>query len=105
LSTTSCWSAEGFPAAVGAEGWLLGIGGRMPAELRHGQWLDLSLAIIGSDHTKSPTTIQLPAERLEARPKTVTPQTSRFEREALPPREVARTVLRTASQSGSGSVS
>ena len=94
-----------LPGSRRREGWLLGIGGRMPAELRHGQWLDLSLAIIGSDHTKYPTTIQLPAERLEARPKTVTPQTSRFEREALPPREVARTVLRTASQSGSGSVS
>lgn len=76
----------------------------MPDELCHGQWLDLSLAIIGSDHTKYATTIRLPAERLE-RPKTVTPQTSHFEREALPRREVARTALRTASQSGSGSAS
>jgi hypothetical protein len=92
-----------LPGKRRLEGWLLGIGGRMPAELRRGQWLDLSFAIIGSDHTEYATTIQLWTERLEARPKTVTPRTSLFEQEALPPREVTRTAVRTASQSGPGS--
>jgi hypothetical protein len=90
-----------LPSRRRLEGWLLGIGGRMPAELHHGHWLDLSLAIIGFDQTKYATTIQLWAERLEARPKTVTPQTSLLEREVLPPREVVPTALRAASQSGS----
>lgn len=77
------------------EGWLLGVGGRMPAALCHGQWLDFSLAIIGSDQEYA-TTIRLWTDRLDPRPKIVTPRTSLFEHGALPQREVARTAVRTA---------
>lgn len=34
------------------EGWLLGVGGLMPSNLHHGQCLDLSLAVVASDHTE-----------------------------------------------------
>jgi hypothetical protein len=61
-----------LPGGRRLEGWILGIGGRMPAELYHGKWLDLSLTIIGSDHREYATTIQLWTERLEARAKAVT---------------------------------
>jgi len=85
-----------LPGRCQVQGWLLGIGRRMPAELRHGQWLDLSLVLIGSDHREYPSTIRLWTERLDPRPKMVTPRTSLFEQDALPPREVARTAVRTA---------
>lgn len=85
-----------LPGRCELEGFLLGIGGRMPAELRHGQWLDLSLVLIGSDHREYPSTIRLWTERLDPRPKMVTPRTSLFEQDALPPREVARPAVRRA---------
>ena len=51
------------------EGWLLASGWRMPAELRHGQLVDVTLAIIGSDHTEYTQNIRLWTERRETRPK------------------------------------
>jgi hypothetical protein len=45
-------------------GWLLATGGPMPTHLRHGQWLDASLAIIGSDHTEYTQRLHLWTERL-----------------------------------------
>ncbi len=85
-----------LPGGCQVKGWLLGIGGGMPAELRHGQWLDLSLTLIGSDHREYATTIRLWTDRLDPRPKTVTPRTSLFEQYAPPPREITRTAVRTA---------
>lgn len=59
------------------EGWLLAVGGRMPAALRHGQWLEVSLTIIGSDHTPYTQNIDLLTERLETRrPKSVEKRTN-----------------------------
>jgi hypothetical protein len=60
-----------LPGKRRLEGLLLGIGGLMPAGLRHGQWLDMHLTIIGSDHTEYATTIRLWTERLPARAKIV----------------------------------
>ncbi|SRR5712692_2784510 len=60
------------------EGWLLAVGGRMPAELRHGQWLDVTLAIIGSDHTEYTQNICLWTERLETRPKAMVRRSNLF---------------------------
>lgn len=68
------------------EGWLLGIGGRMPAELVHGQWRDMYLTIIGYDHYEYSTTLHVWTERLLTRPKVVQPRTSifaRMEQEAM----------------------
>jgi hypothetical protein len=63
------------------EGWLLGVGGRMPAALRHGQMLDVTLTIIGSDHTEYTQTIHLWTERLETRrPKATEKRTNLFEK-------------------------
>jgi len=78
-----------LPSRRRVEGYLLGIGGFMPAELRHGQWLKLSLAIIGCDHTEYATTIDLWTERLEVRPKVVKPRTSLFARTGEQERDVA----------------
>ena len=44
----------------------------MQAHLQHGQWLDVTLAIIGPDHREYTQQIQLWTERLESRPKPVT---------------------------------
>ena len=50
-------------------GWLLATGGPMPAHLRHGQWLGVTLAIIGSDHTEYTRKLRLWTERLASQPK------------------------------------
>lgn len=65
-----------LPGKRRLEGWLLGIGGLMPTGLRHGQWLDMPLTIIGSDHAEYSTTIRLWTERLQARTKIVKTRTS-----------------------------
>ena len=55
-------------------GWLLAVGGPMPPELRHGQWLDATLAIIGSDHSEYTQDIRLWTERLAPKPKSAQPR-------------------------------
>jgi hypothetical protein len=60
------------------EGWLLAIGGRIPAELRHGQGQDMTLTLIGADHAEYSATIQLCTERLLVPRKSVEPRTSIF---------------------------
>ncbi len=69
---------RGLPPNRPIEGWLLAVGGRMPAELRHGQWLDVTLAIVGSDHTEYTQDIRLWTERLEARPKAMERRSNLF---------------------------
>jgi hypothetical protein len=44
-------------------GWLLAIGGPMPADLRHGQSVAMTLAIIAHDHAEYSATINLWVER------------------------------------------
>jgi len=78
-----------LPSKRPLEGFLLGIGGLMPAELRHGRWLKLSLAIIGADHQEYVTTIDLRTDRLEvqqkmAQPKSLPLRTSRERRDYSP---------------------
>jgi hypothetical protein len=46
------------------KGWLLGIGGPFPAALRHGDWIDATLRILESDHSKHSTSLVLWTERL-----------------------------------------
>jgi len=75
-----------LPSRRPLDGFLVGIGGLMPSELRHGQWLELTVAIIGPDHTEYAKTIHLRTERLEARPKVVKPQASLAKEEARSPR-------------------
>src|SRR2546425_10838414 len=60
------------------KGFLLAVGGRMPAELRHGQFIDVTLAIIGSDHTEYTQSICLWTERLETRPKAMERRSNLF---------------------------
>jgi hypothetical protein len=67
-----------LPSRRPVEGFLLGIGGLMPAKLRHGQWLQFILTLIGSDHREYAATIQLGVERLHARPKIVKPETNPY---------------------------
>ena len=63
----------------------------MPAGLRHGQWLDMVLTIIGSDHAEYSTTLSLWTERLQVRTKIVKARTSIFaglgRAEAMAPRD------------------
>jgi len=77
-----------LPAKRRLNGWLLGIGGLMPPELLHGQWVKPTLAIIGAGHVEYPTTIYLWTDRIEARPKNKQRRTSLFaraeERESTP---------------------
>jgi hypothetical protein len=83
-----------LPGKLRLQGWLLGVGGSMPTRLRHGQWLDLSLAIIGSDREYT-TPIRLWTERLEARPKMASQRTGLFgparKDAAMPSRHVGGT--------------
>jgi hypothetical protein len=60
------------------QGFLLAVGGRMPAGLRHGQFIDATLTIIGSDHTEYPQSICLWTERLETRPKAMERRSNLF---------------------------
>jgi hypothetical protein len=50
------------------EGWFVAIGGPMPKTLRHGQWVNATLAIITSDHVECSATFSLWTDRLETRP-------------------------------------
>lgn len=92
-----------LPGQRRLEGWLLAIGGLMPAGPRHGQWVDLSLTIIGSDHAEYSTTLCLCTERLPARTKIAKPRTSIFpkpvEEEVMLTRDVTRSAPRPASRS------
>jgi hypothetical protein len=47
------------------KGLLLAIGGPMPQDLRHGQWLKPTLALIASNHREHTAQLQLWTERLE----------------------------------------
>jgi hypothetical protein len=67
-----------LPSKRPLEGWLLAIGGRMPATLRHGQWLDMSLVITGSDHAEYAETLRLWTERLDPRPRALRPPMNLF---------------------------
>lgn len=91
-----------LPGRCRLEGWLLGIGGLMPDNLVHGDWLYIPLKIIGADHAEYSTKIHLWTERLLAWPKIVKPRTSIFaellEEEAMRPREVTDAEPLPASQ-------
>lgn len=50
-------------------GLLLGIGSAMPAELRHGQWLETTLSFCSSKHLEHTATISLWIDRSQAKPK------------------------------------
>lgn len=56
-----CALQPGYPL----KGLLLAIGGPMPRGLRHGQWLEPTLALIASDHREYTAEIQLWTQRLE----------------------------------------
>jgi hypothetical protein len=45
------------------QGWLLGIGSPVPANLRHGAWVEMTLAIIAYDHAEHQATITLWVDR------------------------------------------
>ena len=52
------------PGGCPRQGWLLGIGSPMPENLRHGAWVEITLAIIAYDHNEYPETITLWVDRL-----------------------------------------
>jgi hypothetical protein len=56
-----CSLAPGYPLT----GLLLATGGPMPHDLRHGQWLEPTLALTASDHREYTGQIRLWADRLE----------------------------------------
>lgn len=56
-----------LPGKRRLEGWLLGIGGLMPAKLRHGQWHDFLFTIVASDDSEYSTTLCLWTERVATR--------------------------------------
>lgn len=91
-----------LPGKNRLEGWILGIGGRMPSGLRHGQWLDIQFTIIGADHAEYSTSITLWTERLCSRTNIVKSRTSIFgrglEEEMMLARDVAGTVPRPSGQ-------
>jgi hypothetical protein len=51
------------------EGWLLAVGGPLPADLRDRERVEATLAIIASDHTEFTQKIYFIAERRAAKPK------------------------------------
>jgi hypothetical protein len=72
--------AEGgcLPIKRSVRGLLLATGGLMPADLKHGQWLDGALALIDSDHNEYIQTIKLWTERLELRPRAMVRRRTRL---------------------------
>jgi len=62
------------------EGFLLGTGGPMPAELHRGQSVDSTLAISVADRKEYATPVHLWIDRLEERAKIATPLKSLFEK-------------------------
>ncbi len=81
------------------EGWLLGIGGLMPAELMHGQSQDLTLVIVGSDHSEHTEKIHVWTERLPTSPKRVKSRSTLFEAAPAAP-EGASSWGRTSPRAG-----
>jgi hypothetical protein len=76
------------------EGWLLGIGGLMPANLHHGQWFDMLFTIVASDQVEYSTTMSLWTERITARSRILKTRTRIFPtlmEEAIPIGEVLPT--------------
>jgi hypothetical protein len=51
------------------QGWLLGIGSPMPANLRHGAWVEMTLTIVAYDHAEYTSIVHLWTQRLEVKPK------------------------------------
>jgi hypothetical protein len=72
--------AEGgcLPIKRPISGLLLASGGLLPPDLKHGQWLDVALALIDSDHNEHIQTIKLWTERLELRPSETVKRRSRL---------------------------
>jgi hypothetical protein len=87
-----------LPGKRRLEGWLLAIGGRMPAELCDGQWQDLEFTIIGADHAEYSMPITLCTERLPARTKVVKPRISMFGKGLEEDMALARDVTGTPPQ-------
>lgn len=83
-------------------GWLLGIGRRMPAGLRHGEMQDVHLKIIGADHAEYATTIHLWTDRSQVQTKIVKKRESIFAKpvveRATPAQGVSRIAPIPASQ-------
>ncbi len=67
-----------LPGQRRSEGLLLAIGGYMPDNLVHGQWVEMSLTIIGADHAEYSAPIRFWTERLPVRPTTEKARTSIF---------------------------
>jgi hypothetical protein len=84
-----------LPGKRRLEGWLLGVGGLMPAWLRHGQWLDMTFTIIGADRTEYARKICLWTERLYSRKEIMKPRTSIFAELAKDEATFARDVTPT----------
>jgi hypothetical protein len=59
---------EGLQPKRPLRGLLLATAGPMPKRLRHGQWIDVTLAIITSDHIEHAEIFPLWIDRLEERP-------------------------------------
>ena len=61
-----------LPPRCPLKGLLLASGGRLPYDLRHGQWLKPTLALIASNHLEYTAQIHVWTERLEVNPKRAT---------------------------------
>lgn len=60
---------ERLPGREALSGWLLAVGGRIPAQLRHGQWIDADLVITDADRVEHSTKLELWVSRPPRRPK------------------------------------
>jgi len=65
----SLFEARRLPSKLPVEGWLLGIGGQMPAELEHGRFLRMTVVIVAADHSEYKEPVLLWTARLEPLPK------------------------------------
>jgi len=65
---------KNLPGTRRLEGWLLGVGGRMPVGLRHGQMLELQLTIVAADRAEYSAPITLWTDRLSAARKKLEPR-------------------------------
>ncbi len=79
-------SEKGLKPKRPLQGSLLAIGGPMPQNLRHGQWIEPTLTITTSDHAEWSLMTSLWVERLEDRPTSQTRKRDVYGQPAARPR-------------------
>jgi hypothetical protein len=78
-----------LPANCSLERWVFAIGGPMPAHLRHGQWFDVRLTLVGADGTEYSCILRLWTQRPPLPAKSGKPRQSLFANVSTEPTQIS----------------